>query len=132
MPFNYPTFDQIVLANRRILARIGGGVHQVINDAPLLYALDCITGPIFSVDQFPTLEDKACRLAFAIATGHVFQNGNKRTAVSALDFMLEDNGHSLQAGQQEVVDKFEEMATGVLPLDGFVDWVRSRMHPPPS
>ena len=44
---------------------------------------------VFGVDCYPTIYDKAACLFFSICTGHIFTNGNKRTAVLAVDqFML--------------------------------------------
>jgi death on curing protein len=128
--YNFPTFDQIVLANSRLVARYGGSGHQVANGGPLHFALYVITGPIFGVDRFPTLEEKACRLASGIATNHVFHDGNKRTAVSALDMLLEANGHALQAGEQELADAMEGLAAHGLTFEEFVTWVRARINPP--
>ena len=43
----------------------------------------------YGVDYFyPTIYDKAACLFFSIAGGHIFGNGNKRTAVLALDQFL--------------------------------------------
>jgi prophage maintenance system killer protein len=39
----------------------------------------------FDVEFYPTIYDKAACLFFSIAGGHIFTNGNKRTAVLALN-----------------------------------------------
>lgn len=46
----------------------------------------------FGVDFYPTIYDKAACLFFSIAGGHIFTNGNKRTAVLALDQFCYANG----------------------------------------
>lgn len=46
----------------------------------------------FGVEYFyPTIYDKAACLFFSIAGGHIFGNGNKRTAILALDQFLAAN-----------------------------------------
>ncbi|MFB3813925.1 MAG: type II toxin-antitoxin system death-on-curing family toxin [Terriglobales bacterium] len=45
----------------------------------------------FDVEFYPTIYDKAACLFFSIAGGHIFTNGNKRTAVLALDQFLHAN-----------------------------------------
>jgi death-on-curing protein len=45
----------------------------------------------FGVDFYPTVYDKAACLFFSIAGGHIFSNGNKRTAVLSLDQFLYAN-----------------------------------------
>jgi death-on-curing protein len=42
----------------------------------------------FGMDFYPTVSDKAACLFFSLAGGHIFSNGNKRTAVLALDQFL--------------------------------------------
>jgi death-on-curing protein len=41
---------------------------------------------------YPSIYDKAACLFFSIAGGHIFRNGNKRTAVLAIDQFLMANG----------------------------------------
>ena len=45
----------------------------------------------FGVEFYPTIYDKAACLFFSIAGGHIFANGNKRTAVLTLDQFLYAN-----------------------------------------
>lgn len=46
----------------------------------------------FGDEFYPTIYDKAACLFFSIAGGHIFRNGNKRTAVLAIDQFLMANG----------------------------------------
>ena len=57
----------------------------------------------FGVDEFyPTVYEKAACLFFSIAGGHIFSNGNKRTAVLALDQFLIANGIYLILSNEEM------------------------------
>ena len=62
-------------------------------------------------DFYPTLYDKAACLFFSIAGNHIFGNGNKRTAVLALDQFLLANSLYLILSNQEVYRLALESAT---------------------
>ena len=50
---------------------------------------------LFGEPQFPTLIDKAAALLHSLAYHHLFVDGNKRTAVLAVEKFLALNGHRL-------------------------------------
>ena len=60
----------------------------------------------FGQDFYPTIYDKAACLFFSIAGGHIFSNGNKRTAVLALDQFLLANSVYLLISNKDM----EELA----------------------
>jgi death on curing protein len=127
VPFEFPTYDHIVLLNRKIIDRYGGLRHHVLNGGALSSALSNIEHGVYGQNPFPNLEDKASKLAFAIATGHVFSDGNKKTAVSALDLMLELNGQTLSASEIDLIETMYKLARHELAFEDFVDWVRPRV-----
>lgn len=65
----------------------------------------------YGVDFYPTVVDKAAYLFFSIAGGHIFRNGNKRTAVLALDQFLNANAHYLLLSNEEVKNLAEDTAS---------------------
>lgn len=56
----------------------------------------------FGQDFYPTIYDKAACLFFSIAGGHIFSNGNKRTAVLALDQFLVVNSVYLLLSNEDM------------------------------
>jgi len=60
---------------------------------------------------YPTIHDKAACLFFSIAGGHIFGNGNKRTAVLALDLFLRANSVYLLLQNTEIYDLAIQTAT---------------------
>jgi prophage maintenance system killer protein len=56
----------------------------------------------FGEDFYPTIYDKAACLFFSLAGGHIFNNGNKRTAVLALDQFFDANGIYLNLSNDEI------------------------------
>lgn len=99
----------------------------MLHGGPLLFVLDAISGPIFGVDLYPSLEEKVCKLAHTIAARHVFLNGNKKTAASVLELTFELNGHVLLATEDEMVDMMESIGRGEISYEALVDWVRARL-----
>ena len=57
----------------------------------LEYILDAIQYPIYGVDKYPSLIEKAAALTWWIIEGHIFIDGNKRTGMQALIEFLEIN-----------------------------------------
>lgn len=64
----------------------------------------------FGVDFYPTIYDKAACLFFSIAGGHIFRNGNKRTAVLALDQFLMANAYYLYMSNDAIKKMAEDTA----------------------
>lgn len=64
----------------------------------------------FGVEFYPTIYDKAACLFFSICTGHIFTNGNKRTAVLALDQFLLANEVYLTLSNEQIKDLAEDTA----------------------
>ena len=58
----------------------------------------------FGVEAWPALAEKAAALFHSLTCNHCFLNGNKRTAVIALDLFLAANGYLLLLTQEEVYE----------------------------
>lgn len=128
--FECPRYEQIVHINRSIVGRFQKAAHSVLNAGPLSNALQLAQATVFGQDMFPTLAAKAAKITHAIATGHVFSDGNKSTAVSVLDIILNLNLHSLQVPYDELGSMMEDLAAGTISLDEFTIWVEQRVVGP--
>lgn len=60
-------------------------------------------------DLFPSIYEKAARLLYGIANNHAFVDGNKRTAVHAMEVFLIMNRISLDY----TIDEMEDMVIGI-------------------
>lgn len=58
----------------------------------------------FGEEQYPSIIEKACCYYHSIARGHIFHNGNKRTALTVLETFLNVNRYELSFSEQEVED----------------------------
>lgn len=70
--------------------------------------------------------DLAAMYAVAIATGHCFNDGNKRTAYAAMDAALDLNGEALAYDVAEVGPLIVEVARGKVAEGALADWLRWR------
>ena len=130
----FPTLEDIVKINRRHLDTSGEEYFEPDNlrdTGGLEWVLEAIQYPLFGVDHYPSLVEKAAKLTWTIIGGHVFWNGNKRTGMSVLHAFLRVNGYRLNTTNDEVVQialriaqaNTEESYT----YEEFVQWVRDRL-----
>ena len=96
--------------------------------APLLYALDAIRGAVFGVDRYPSVEEKACALAYAVAASHVFVDGNHRTGNEVLYLMLELNGRTLLISDDDMIGILERVGDGSMSFPEFVAAIRPHLR----
>jgi len=130
----YPTLEDIVRTNRRHLEAAGQRFVEADNlkeRGSLEWVLDAIQHPLFGIDHYPSLAEKAAKLAWTIIAGHVFWDGNKRTGMSALHAFLRLNGCLLSTTNDEIVEISVRVA-GANTESGytyaeFVQWVRDRI-----
>ena len=76
----------------------------------------------------PDIAELTALYAVAIARNHPFVDGNKRTAYVALESFLLLNGVRFRASDAEAVVAMLAMASGDMPDDEFIAWVRLNAH----
>ena len=138
----YPTREDIVDLNRTHIARFGGEFippDNLLNPGSLEWVLEAIQYPLFGVDRYPSLEEKAATLAWIIISRHVFYDGNKRTGMSAMIIFLEANGYLFQAPDDEIIEAALQIAQvetgdagGEYSFQAFVEWVRKNVNQSPD
>ncbi|WP_417523494.1 type II toxin-antitoxin system death-on-curing family toxin [Marinovum sp.] len=70
--------------------------------------------------------DLTAAYAVAIATGHCFNDGNKRTAYRTMLVCLRLNGISITHETEEVGDRIIRLAQGHLDPASLADWLRTK------
>lgn len=78
---------------------------------------------IFGQEQFPTILDKAAALLHGIAYHHLFLDGNKRTATSAVVMFLEANGYIAAWDDEVALEFILEIAQGKHEVEDVSDWL---------
>ena len=69
----------------------------------------------------------AAAYAFGVVKNHGFIDGNKRTAFQAAYVFLGLNGHDLNAGEPEVVDVMNRVASGGMTEAALAKWMREHL-----
>ena len=72
----------------------------------------------------PTLFDLAAAYGFGLAKNHSFVDGNKRTALAAIDIFLRMNGWELDSSEAETVDIIQRLAAGELNQTALAAWIK--------
>lgn len=75
--------------------------------------------------------DLAAAYALAIARGHCFNDGNKRTAFQTMDVCLDLHGVSIAWDTEEIGEMIVRVAQGLVDEPTLADWLRvqAEAHP---
>ena len=79
------------------------------------------------VDLYPTVVEKAARIAYTLCKNHPFVDGNKRIAVTSMLVMLRLNQISLSFSQQELIILGLGIANGELEYENILCWINSHL-----
>ena len=77
-------------------------------------------------DLYPDVAAKAAALMHSLILNHPFVDGNKRTGAAAAELMLELNGWTLVAGDQDLEDLTLATARGEMSAEALAIWFRQR------
>jgi len=117
----FPTMEDICEINREWIMRYGGRYVEADNNfsntSSLEYILDTIQHPIFGIDKYPSLIDKAAALVWWIIEGHIFNDGNKRTGMQVAIEFLEINGATTHFDSESIVAIAIEIASGNISVE---------------
>jgi death on curing protein len=123
----YPTIEQIINVNRRMIDISGGSFtppNNFSNSGSLLYILMAIVYPIYGTNLFNTIIEKAAGLAYEIIASHIFLDGNKRTGLHVAWEFLKANGVEIfldESAETIALDIANKVAT----RDDLVNWLNN-------
>lgn len=78
---------------------------------------------LFGQEAYPTLIEKAAALLHSLAHDHLFVDGNKRTAQSAVTRFLKGNGVAINWEEKDAYDLILEVAKGRLDVPEIAQWL---------
>lgn len=116
MEIKYLTPNQIKQIHHRVMEKYGEGEQAgILFEDAFLSAVVRPQVEYFGQEVYPTIWDKVGALIQSIAQGHVFHNGNKRTAFVVARVFLGINGYQLEMDEDEA----EEMMVAFVTEDRF-------------
>lgn len=131
----YPTIDELIYINDRIT--VHSPIHTIVEGKRKVRDMDLLESAwgrpmqtVFGQDAYPTLTGKAVALLHSLARNHPFADGNKRTAVVALLFMLAVNGQEVTWDAAVALDKIVQLAEGRLDIAAFTAWLPTQPGQP--
>lgn len=89
----YLDYAEVLNVYGRMVSASGGGFDGVRDEGGIRAALDFIKNDMY----YPTFTDKITYLVFSFCTGHYFNDGNKRIALTLGAYFLHKNGYYWQA-----------------------------------
>lgn len=113
---------QVILLHQQLINEIGGSPG--LRDEGLLES--ALAAPFQSfggIDAYPSLQQRAARLAYGLVNNHPFVDGNKRIGAHTMLVFLALNGIELSYTQDELVSLFIAVASGDKGYEDILDWL---------
>lgn len=118
---------ETVFALHRLMTDTVGGAHG-LRDAGLLESAAFGALATFGGEElYPSVEEKAARLAHSLIANHAFVDGNKRIGILVMLTFLRANGVSLVARDEELVALGLGVAAGELGYREILAFLRSHI-----
>ncbi len=140
----------IIHINKRTTKAHGGSFiapNNILKGDNLDYLLDAVMAEMFEAPLYPEIFQKAAVYFYTIINGHIFNDGNKRTALESALIFLELNGfrikikiNNLTLTETEKIDFSNEknnvlfqftnyFASGLGDLDLCIEWFKENIEP---
>lgn len=119
------TVDEIIQLHEKLI-RATGGTPGLRDRALLESAVLSVNAGFDDVEQYPTTEEKAARLTFALISNHAFVDGNKRIGILAMLMTLSLNGISVLHTQPDLIELGLASAAGEIKYREILGWIASR------
>ena len=114
--------EKVMLLHTLITAETGGDPN--VRDIGLLEsALESAYATFDCVELYPSLQEKAARLGYALISNHAFVDGNKRIGVFVMLVFLEINGIKLRPSNEEVARIGLSVASGEMKYASLLSWI---------
>ena len=115
---------ETVVALHRLLTDTVGGAHGLRDGGLLDSAVLAAYATFDGVELYPTVEEKAARLAYSLIANHAFLDGNKRIGILAMLTLLAANGRTLSPTDEELTALGLGVAAGKLGYEEILAFIR--------
>lgn len=113
---------QVLMLHAQLIEETGGSLG-LRDDGLLESALSAPFQSFSGDDMFPSVQQKAARLAYGLIKNHPFVDGNKRIGAHAMLVFLAINGVELEYEQKSLSDIFLAVASGACEYDDVLRWI---------
>ncbi len=114
--------EKVLLLHRLLTEETGGDPN--LRDLQLLdSALESAFQTFDGKELYPSKEEKAARIAYALIANHAFVDGNKRIGMYVLLIFLETNGIKLRPTPEEVARVGLAVAAGSMSCEQLLKWI---------
>jgi death on curing protein len=113
---------QVILLHAQ-LCEATGGAQGIRDDGLLASALSAPFQCFGDVEAYPSLQQKAARLAFGLVKNHPFIDGNKRIGAHVMLVFLALNGIELVYEQKELSRLILSVAAGECGYEEILNWL---------
>ncbi len=121
------TKRQILLLQKNLVQKFGGAPG--IRDENLLEsAIETPFQTFGGQDLYPTLIEKAARLAYGLIKNHPFLDGNKRIGTHAALVFLELNGVKIKFDDNELIEIILGVADNSVTYEKFLNWLEAKIY----
>lgn len=118
------TVDEIIQLHTKLIARTGGS--DGLRDFGLFESSVFSAQNSFDdTEIYPTTEEKAARLMYALVSNHAFVDGNKRIGAFVMLMTLKLNDIDIQYSQSELIELGLSVASGIAKYDDILAWIRN-------
>lgn len=107
------------------LIQTSGGIKGIRDEGLLESAVQMPFQSFENIDLYPSIQQKAARLAFGLVKNHAFLDGNKRIGAHAMLIFLIINDIELNYTQKELADVFLGLADGSVSEKDLLNWILS-------
>jgi len=118
------TVEEIIIMHEKLTAATGGSPG--IRDLKLLESavLGCYQS-FGGEDLYPSVIEKAARMAYTISKNHPFVDGNKRVSVVSMLATLRMNNVAFSFTQQELIELGLGIADGSFGYEEILAWINA-------
>lgn len=117
------TVNEIIKIHKKLILKTGGLDGGVRDIGLLESAIASANNTFGDVEQYPSIEEKAARLTFAIISNHSFVDGNKRIGILVMLMTLNLNNVKITYTQQELINLGLSVADGSFNYNEIYNWI---------
>ena len=120
------SIEQIIQIHEKILEE-SGGCFGIRDENLLTSAINSPLQTFNGTSLYKTNLEKITRISYGIARNHSFLDGNKRIAAIVLLTLLEINQFNFEITDEDLIDVFINVGSGVLSYEEFLEYIRQNL-----